>query len=266
MGRLFRLAGVIGLLLLGAGCTGDPDAADEPGDDEEASEGATAAGTVYSLSLKGCSTSIVRALTDQLVGEIACAAPGSLSSIESIPNVELDPEVVPMVQTPLVKALADAALANGKPMKITSALRTLPQQYLLRRWAANKRCGVTVAASVGESNHEGGMAVDISIAGGAQANKKIRASMAAHQFTWLGADDPVHYDYNGTGVPLQGMSVIAFKRLWNRNHPEARLAEDETYNATVEAKLKASPAAGFPIGARCDSAGRPEADRGGKAP
>jgi hypothetical protein len=62
----------------------------------------------------------------------------------------------------------------------------------------------------------------------------------------------VHFDYDGTGVDLAGLSTRAFQRLWNRNHPEAKLEENGVYDATVEAKLKAAPAAGFPVGARCD--------------
>jgi D-alanyl-D-alanine dipeptidase len=196
---------------------------------------------------------VVRGLTDQLLGEIACLSPDALGNIASIPNLELDVDVLPVVQKPVVQALTDAAAANGKAMKITSALRTLPQQYLLHRWASRKRCGVTLAANVGESNHEQGLAVDISTSGGSAANKKIRASMKDHQFTWLGADDPVHFDYNGgAGVDLAGLSTRAFQRLWNRNHPEAPLDENGVYDAKVEKKLVASPAAGFPIGARCD--------------
>lgn len=252
--QLSRIVSSLGLLLVATACGNTSEESDGAGDDDgESSEAALAAGTVYMMSLNGCSTSVVRPLTDQLVSEIACLSPKTLSSIETIPNLELGPDALPLLQTPLVAALTAAAKANGAPIQITSALRTLPQQYLLSRWAARKRCGITMAAAVGQSNHEEGMAVDLAAPGGAAANKKLRASMIANQMAWLGPSDAVHYTYQGKGVELQGLSVVAFKRLWNRNHPEAKIAENDTYDPTVEAKLKSAPADGFPIGARCDS-------------
>jgi hypothetical protein len=167
--------------------------------------------------------------------------------------VTLADDALPYVQPPLTAAIVKAARASTKPIRITSALRMLPQQYLLHRWAGAHRCGIAVAAKVGESNHEQGLAVDIDMNGGSAANKIIRTAMTGAGFEWLGSSDPVHFNYVGTdSVDLQGFTVRAFKRLWTRNHPEAPLADDTVYDARVEARLKASPSAGFDIGARCD--------------
>lgn len=232
------------LVSLGVACGGS-DSSEDVGDD---TENALGAGTVASAASTSCTTAVVRGLTDQLLAEIACLEPNALGSIESIPNVELDPEVLPVLQKPVIASLTAAAHAYGGTLRLTSALRTLPQQYMLHRWAARGRCGVTLAAPVGQSNHEQGLAIDVS--DGSQ--RKVRTAMGAHAFHWLGSSDPVHFDWDGTGgVDLEGLSVRAFKRLWNRNHPEAKLVEDERYDAKVEAKLMASPAAGFPVGAQC---------------
>jgi len=189
---------------------------------------------------------------EQLVDEVACLAPDVLDRIDSTPGVTLETEALPYVQKPAAQALMNAALAYAKTVNVTSALRMLPQQYMLHRWAASGRCGVTLAAPVGESNHEQGLAVDISMSGGGATNRAIRAAMAANGFKWLGAEDPVHFDYTGEGQDLQGLSVRAFQRLWNRNHPEATLEVNGVYDAKVEGKLKISPAGGFDVGARCD--------------
>ena len=53
------------------------------------------------------------------------------------------------------------AVAAQESLQINSALRTIAQQYLLYDWYHEGRCGITAAAHVGNSNHEGGRAVDL---------------------------------------------------------------------------------------------------------
>jgi hypothetical protein len=55
---------------------------------------------------------------------------------------------------------------------------------------------------------------------------------------------------------LEGLSVLAFQRLWNRNHEGDRIAEDGDYGPQTEARLRMSPTGGFAIGARCDEPSR----------
>ena len=62
----------------------------------------------------------------------------------------------------------------------------------------------------------------------------------------------MHFDYVAGGVSLPGLSVEAFQRLWNRNHPEDLIDEDGVYGPQTEARLRMSPAEGFPIGAICN--------------
>lgn len=231
-------------------------AEDEEAEAEESESAQTANGelTVFGASAQTCSTLAVRGLSQQLVDELKCLKPGLVTEIQASDTITLEPEVFPFLQTAAARALERGAAAYGKKITITSALRTIPQQYMLRRWDLQNRCGIRIAAAVGDSNHEPGAAVDIRLMTSAE-NKKLRTSLASSGFTWLGSHDPVHFDY--TGPPSEGagdigkLSVIAFKRLWNRNNPRARLTVNETYNATVEAKVKLAPAKGFPIGADC---------------
>jgi hypothetical protein len=231
-------------------CSGASDGTD----DGAADESALGPATVFAAASRSCSTSIVRGLTDQLREEIDCLVPHTLIGMGDVEaaGVTIGDDVLPYLQPPVSAALVQAAKLSTKPMKINSALRMLPQQYLLHRWAAGKRCGIAVAANVGESNHEQGLAVDIDTSQGSSANKIIRTAMSKASFEWFGPSDPVHFTYKGTdATDLSGLTVRAFKRLWTRNHPEAPLADDTTYDARVEARLKASPADGFEIGARC---------------
>src|SRR5207248_1689294 len=116
-----------------------------------------------------CSTAIVRGLTDQLLAEVGCLAPDALARLDDVTGtgITLADDVLPYVQPPVANALIVAQQKSTKPMRITSALRMLPQQYLLHRWAQSHRCGVALAAKVGESNHEQGLAVDLDMNGGA---------------------------------------------------------------------------------------------------
>ncbi|MFO0667149.1 MAG: M15 family metallopeptidase, partial [Polyangiaceae bacterium] len=99
----------------------------------------------------------------------------------------------------------------------------------------------------GNSNHESGLAVDV------DDNAAWRSAFEANGFKWLGASDPVHFDYKGPGsIDMDGLSVYAFQRLWNRNHPEDLIAEDKDYGTETEKRLAKSPVGGFPIGAQCN--------------
>jgi hypothetical protein len=255
-----RLAAVATSLVVAAvaGCSAsDSEVFDAEIEDADAAQTtATGALTVEGAAARSCTTSSVRGVAEQLVKEVMCLKPGLLAEIHASDKIELEPEVFPYLQGAAARNLEAGVAGYGKKITVTSALRTLPQQYLLRRWDARNRCGVRIAAPVGESNHEPGLAVDIKLLTSAE-NKKLRTSLASKGFTWLGAYDPVHFDFSAARaedtVELGKLSVIAFKRLWNRNHPIAReqLPLNDTYDKTVEAKLRIAPADGFAIGSDC---------------
>jgi hypothetical protein len=193
-----------------------------------------------------CSTTSVKGLATQLIEEIQCLRPGTLASIETDPGFSLGSAVFPWLQTPARLALLEAQKQRGATMTINSALRTLPQQYLLYRWYKTGKCNIGLAAAPGNSNHESALAVDI------DDNAAWREAMAAHDLVWLGAGDPVHFDYKGEGVvEIGGVSVLAFQRLWNRNHPEDLIEEDSDYGPATEGRLAQSPVGGFAKGADC---------------
>jgi len=204
---------------------------------------------VSSAVSQSCSTTAVKGLATQLVDEIQCLKPGSMKDISGKPGLSLGAAVFPFLQTNAANALIDAQKARGTTMTINSGLRTLAQQYLLYRWYQTGRCGISLAAKPGTSNHESALAVDI------EDNAGWRSAMNGHDFRWLGASDPVHYDYIGGGtIDLRGLSVKAFQRLWNRNHPADTIAEDGAYGAATETRLAQAPVGGFAIGAFCKNA------------
>ena len=183
----------------------------------------------------------------QLVQEIQCLKPGSMKRIDGISGLSLGSAVFPYLQTPAANALIAAQKARGVTLSINSGLRALPQQYLLYRWYQTGRCGIGLAARPGTSNHETGIAVDIA------NNAAWRSAMNSKGFSWLGASDPVHFDYRSGGtVSMKGLSVRAFQRLWNRNNPNDTIAEDGLYGPATEARLAKSPVGGFAKGASCN--------------
>ena len=106
------------------------------------------------------------------------------------------------------------------------------------------RCGITAAAAVGHSNHEGGRAVDL-------ANYSSRISaMSAHGWAHDVAGDPVHFDHTASPDD-RGQDTKAFQVLWNKNHPTDQIATDGAYGPQTEARLKQAPATGFAIGPSC---------------
>lgn len=202
--------------------------------------------TVSNMIFDACSTTSVKGLSQQLVEEINCLSPDTMAPIPNHPNLSMGAAVFPFLQKNAAQALGKALDARGSTMQMNSALRTLPQQYLLYQWYRNgRRCGIRLAARPGTSNHEDGLAVDMS------NYSTWRSTMGAYGYRWLGGSDPVHFDYTGPSKNLQSLSVTAFQRLWNRNNPNDRIAEDGDYGPATEARLRKAPAVGFAKGAAC---------------
>ena len=156
--------------------------------------------------------------------------------------------VFPWLQTPAADALISAVSKSGKTLSVNSALRTLAQQYLLYRWKNLGLCKITAAAAPGRSNHNGGLAVDVN------SYSSWISTFKAANWIWFGSGDTVHFDYKGSGTKdIRSISVQAFQRLWNRNNPNDKIAEDGAYGPNTEARLQRSPSTGFPLGATCGS-------------
>jgi MYXO-CTERM domain-containing protein len=232
-----------------AACT--PEAAPEP--PEERVGAAQAFITVDQAVTAGCSTSQVAGLSQQIIAQGNCIEPGAFVDLPDKPNTSVGSAVLPFLEEPARDALVAALDANsGTSMQINSMLRTVAQQYLLYRWYQAGTCGIGLAATPGNSNHETGLAIDI------QQYNSWKPILQSHGFTWLGSNDPVHFDYTGPGaVDYRGVDVLAFQQLWNLNHPEAPIDEDGDYGPQTEGALKQAPAEGFAMGATC---GDPDPD------
>ncbi len=208
---------------------------------------AVATPSVQDVLSQGCSTTVVKGLSQQIIEEGNCIIPGAYAKLPKVKNVKLGGAVFPYMLKPARDALVDA-LEYGKrhQMKINSMLRTVAQQYLLYDWYKRKRCGIKLAALPGRSNHQSGLAIDISSPG---TWKKM---LRKYGFRWMGKKDRWHFDYRGDEVSKRvGLDIEAFQRLWNRNHPDEAISTDGDWGEGTERALRRAPANGFPIGAVC---------------
>jgi hypothetical protein len=212
---------------------------------------ATSEATVADYQYSGCSTAVVIGLSKQIAQEADCEHPGNFVPFDASGGITITSSaVLPYLDKSARDDLKKVAAAA--PIQVNSALRTLAQQYLLYRWYQEGRCGITAAATVGNSNHEGGRAVDLQ-------NYSTRISaMSARGWAHDVPGDDVHFDHTAS-ADHRGEDVRAFQTLWNRNHPNDTIAVDGDYGPMTEARLKASPATGFAIGASC-GAGSLDAD------
>jgi hypothetical protein len=199
--------------------------------------------TVNDYVGSGCTTAVVIGLSNQIAEEAGCENPASFVSFSGAPGITLTSNaVLPFLDKDARDDLEKVAASNS--LQVNSALRSIAQQYLLYHWYLQGRCGITAAATVGHSNHEGGRAVDL-------ANYSSRISaMSARGWAHDVPGDVVHFDHTAS-ADNRGQDTKAFQVLWNKNHPTDLIAEDGAYGPQTEARLKASPATGFAIGPSC---------------
>jgi hypothetical protein len=208
------------------------------------------AATVSTYVTGTCSTAVVLGLSKQISDEISCINPTGL--VRFTPSTKI--QVTSSAVLPYLGKNAKTALEGvTTTVQINSAFRTVAQQYLLYRWKAAGRCGIAAAATPGRSNHESGRALDV------QNYSAARSALTARGWTWFGSGDPVHFDHLGS-ADIRGLDVRAFQRLWNRNNPTDKIAEDGAYGPQTEARLKKAPATGFAQGAGCVAASAYQAD------
>jgi len=202
----------------------------------------SSASTVGDHEGDGCSTTVVLGLSRQIAEQAGCSDPNSFITLEDVSGLTFDEAVLPFLMRDAHDALAHVAATSL--LEVSSALRTVPQQYLLYQWYLQGRCGITAAATPGTSNHEGGRAVDLD-----NYAEQIDAMAAAGWIHDVPGDD-VHFDHTSSADD-RGQDVAAFQTLWNANYPDDAIAEDGVYGPETEARLVLAPASGFAIGPSC---------------
>ncbi len=229
----------------GAGCVAaaEEDGPEPIGQDSDAST----SGTVEHAMQTTCTTSSVKGLSQQIIAEARCINADAYAKLPTLGNLHIPSNVFPYLEKPARDRLVSALKAHpSKQLHINSMLRTVAQQYLLYKWDLSNRCGIPLAASPGNSNHETGLALDT------DDYSSWKTILESKGFDWHGSSDVYHFDYVGSGaVDHRGLDVKAFQRLWNRNHPNDKITVDGDWGPQTESRMKKSPAAGFAKGASC---------------
>src|SRR5262245_2385419 len=89
----------------------------------------------------GCDTSIVQGLTAQLVAELNCIAPNTMVDFSG-PGITVSGAVQPFLNPAAANALKSAVAASGTGISLSSAYRSVAQQYLLLKWYRAGQCGI----------------------------------------------------------------------------------------------------------------------------
>ncbi|MFP6686874.1 MAG: M15 family metallopeptidase [Polyangiaceae bacterium] len=257
--KYFRIAGIlVGTSVLGS-CASPKSAEVQPGIGSWAVEvarqskrgrasSAPFAGTVAQALSRGCSTLIVGGLSQQIIAESNCLDPDTYVRVPSLPNMTFGNAVFPYLKRGAHDALIAAVRRAPRTiMRVNSMLRTVAQQYLLYAWHREARCGISLAALPGRSNHESGEALDVS------RPERWRKRLGRQGFRWLGPRDRWHFDYvrGDRSGSDRHVDIEAFQRLYNRNRPERPIAVDGDFGPATERALREAPAAGYPVGAVC---------------
>ena len=190
----------------------------------------------------GCSTMVANGLSQQLIHEVNLMIPGVLVSFDEL-NVSLGNAAYPFLQPPAKEALAKAIRDRGTTLRVNSAYRTIVQQRLLYGWRGGRGgCPYGLVAPPGRSNHQGGLAIDINDHFG------WRPHLERYGWKWFGNADKPHFTYEVNGTQdIRNNAIKAFQRLWNRNHPDDRIAEDGIYGNNTEARINRTSVKGFTI-------------------
>lgn len=188
-----------------------------------------------------CGTGPIAGLIKQVVDMIkADLPPGTLVDISAHVNIS-GATTLPLVQKAGAEALIAAIQEKNQKLPLVHALRVLPQQFALRRWAEQGRCSIPAAAPPSRSNHEGANAVDV--------NNHNSWKSVLNNHGWVQTvlpNDPAHFEFTGVhDRDFVTKAVTAFQKLWNIHNPNDLIEEDGSYGTETEKRLKKSPIAGF---------------------
>jgi Putative peptidoglycan binding domain len=158
---------------------------------------------------------------------------GFLVQVEH-PNIALDRDSLVHLYLQPQAAVSLLAVAKLKLISISTAYRTLAQQFIL------KQNLTTLVASVGKSDHGSGLCID------SPNWQQIHQFLIKGGWTQPYSQDLVHYNYPGTDY--RDRTVLVFQKLWNLNCGAGqKLVEDGDCGPKVLAALANSPAKGFAI-------------------
>ena len=198
------------------------------------------------IQARNVDTGRVSGLSRQIIAQMNTLQTGILINFESLPGISSSGEThLNLYLQAGAKETLRAALREGTSkqpnlkMTINSAYRTVAQQHVLYQAFRRDPKLIPLAAKPGNSNHENGLAIDVS-------NYSVwKPYLLAHGWQWLGGNDPVHFFENNGRDDVNNLGVKAFQTLWNKYHPTDLMTVDGNFGDQTAAKMDRSPIAGF---------------------
>jgi N-acetylmuramoyl-L-alanine amidase len=165
-----------------------------------------------------------------------CAQAVSMGFMTKVnhPNIKIDSDSLVHLYLQPAAAAALVKVAAKKPIVVSTAYRTLAQQYILKKNLPG------LVARVGRSDHGSGKSLDIT------NYEEVQTLLEANGFVQsYPGNDPVHFDYED-GEDYRELTVKAFQQLWNLNHKSAeQLTADGDAGARTLEALRNTPVDGF---------------------
>ena len=194
-----------------------------------------------------CSTSLSRGLSSQILHQLHCDHPGLVDEIHSIEQLCMPDTVLPYLHKDAAAALKTVLMGSTTSLVVTSALRTVVEQYILHTWSSNFRCGLSQKEDQpGKSDYMKGVALDVS-----SYDDFKQALSASSSSQWRGISGDTFMFSTNTDGGLQQFLIESFQKLWNANNPKEKLTEDGVYGPITEQALRRSPAKGFADAPSC---------------
>ena len=188
-------------------------------------------------AIAGCSTGQIQGLSVQILEKLLSR--GFLVKINHPLIICEGAHNNPYLQPKAYELLVKAVERRGKELHINSCLRTVMQQYMLRKQYEMGICGIRAAAQPGQSNHQSGMAIDI------RNPDNWKPYLEPYDWKWLGSWDPWHFDFNRIGRKLGKLQIKEFQNLWNEYNPTEKLKPDGIWGRKTASAVERSPAQGF---------------------
>lgn len=188
-------------------------------------------------AIEGCSTGQIDGLSNQLLERLLNK--GYLQKLDHPLIICQGRHNNPYLQPLAAKSLIKTVEAVNKPIHISSCLRTIMQQYMLREQYFKGICGITAAAVPGKSNHQSGLAIDV------RDYLFWREFLLKNGWFWLGAWDRWHFDFKYGGMDLSKIQIQEWQELWNENNPTKKLKVDGIWGSKTANTVANAPIEGF---------------------
>lgn len=192
---------------------------------------------------------LIDGLSIQLIDEMRCMDEGWLeyyTPCQSVGCIWANGPQPLALRPEALEALREAAASKEDYITINAGYRDVAMQYF-SRWRT-ENCDPDFPAAVpGNSNHQGGRAIDV------QSYNFWWDTLEEFGFEHPLPNDRPHFEYVGDAQfraeseELKTLGILAFQVLWNKNHPNDLIDEDGLYGPETKERLGSSPVEGFPI-------------------